>query len=104
MASLQQPVICSTNIIVGPGHVSNEDWPNNLVNKMKLDNSSFEKPAKSLGGSTSMFDEEFKMVSNGKSENIKPTQIQRAKDTIRKLPMFETYDQAIGSYDFEWPP
>ena len=33
---------------------------------MKLDKSSFEKPAKSLGGSTSMFDEEFKMVKNAK--------------------------------------
>ena len=71
---------------------------------MKLDKSSFEKPAKSLGGSTSMFDEEFKMVKNAKSENIKPTQLQKAKESIRKLPMFETYDQAIGIYDFEWPP
>ena len=31
-------------------------------------------------------------------------QIQRAKETIRKLPMFETYDECVGEYDFEWPP
>ena len=30
-------------------------------------------------------------------------QIQRAKETIRKLPMFETYDEGLGEYDFEWP-
>ena len=31
------------------------------------------------------------------------SQIARAKETIRKLPMFETYDEGIGEYDFEWP-
>ena len=27
----------------------------------------------------------------------------RLKDTIRKLPMFETYVDDEGEYDFEWP-
>ena len=27
----------------------------------------------------------------------------RLKDTIRKLPMFETYQDDEGEYDFEWP-
>ena len=30
-------------------------------------------------------------------------QMQKAKESIRKLPMFETYEDDDGEYDFEWP-
>ena len=55
---------------------------------------------------SSIPEEEFKYVAaSGPSENQKKvvSQIARAKETIRKLPMFETYDEGIGEYDFEWP-
>ena len=53
-------------------------------------------------------EEEFKTVlssgNNQSSSSQIKLQCQRAKETIRKLPMFETYDDGVGDYDFEWPP
>ncbi len=44
--------------------------------------------------------EEFKMVGPAPVSN---SIIKAAKDSIRKLPMFETYQEDTGEYDFEWP-
>ena len=51
-------------------------------------------------------EEESKIANSLNVKDVKkiPSQLQRAKDSIRKLPMFEIYDQQIGGeYDFEWP-
>lgn len=44
--------------------------------------------------------EEFKMVGPAP---VSSSSIKAAKDSIRKLPMFETYQEDKGEYDFEWP-
>lgn len=50
-------------------------------------------------------EEEFKSVVNSNNAAAQKSQLSlaRAKESIRKLPMFETYDDGLEEYDFEWP-
>lgn len=45
--------------------------------------------------------EEFKQVAAPSLNFNSPLKL--AKESIRKLPMFETYTEDTGEYDFEWP-
>lgn len=45
--------------------------------------------------------EEFKQVVAPSLNFNSPFKL--AKESIRKLPMFETYAEDTGEYDFEWP-
>lgn len=53
--------------------------------------------------SLNYIEEEFKQVQPPTSTLKNVTSLQTLKDSIRKLPMFETYVDETETFDFEWP-
>ena len=80
------------------------DWQESLLRMQKQNAATFSKEQQQAKQEImAKREEESKITRQPTVASTAMSQLQQAKASVRKLPMFETYDDDSDSFDFEWP-